>query len=292
MIYRNKNNLSENIFSDLKYRNALHRRAYPSIGNNSVSIANIVYMSTKVSNDLYGFKIAHISDLHNHDFGDGHSKIISLIRRERPDIIAITGDLIDRRRTDIDTAMAFIDLAVNIAPVYYVTGNHEIKSDSYRELYSKLKNTEVIVLENESIKIKYYGEEFNLIGLHDVSSFACDPNVIDADAKYKLKTTLKSLISGDSSCLNVLLSHRPELIDLYAECGADVVLSGHAHGGQARLPLLGGLYAPEQGILPKYTSGLYKRGNTSLIVSRGLGNSLFPLRIFNPPEVVIITLKK
>jgi predicted MPP superfamily phosphohydrolase len=187
--------------------------------------------------------------------------------------------------------MKFIRRAVDISPVYYVTGNHEIKSGQYSVLYSELKKTEVILLENESRTLKYNGGEFNFIGLHDVSSFASDPSDIDAKAKEKLKSRLKSLISGDSSRLNVLLSHRPELIDIYSECGADLVLSGHAHGGQARLPLAGGLYAPGQGVLPKYTSGMYYYGSTALIVSRGLGNSLFPLRIFNPPEIVSVTLK-
>lgn len=273
------------------YRNPYHERAYFYVGNNSISVTRLEYYSSKIDKGLSGFKIVLVSDLHNHNFGEGQSRLINLINEERPDIIAVTGDLIDKRRTDIDIAMAFILNAVKIAPVYYVTGNHEIKSDKYEELYIRLIASGVNVMDNNSKTINCKGCEFELTGLKDAASFCSGQNAIDACAKRMIGDTLKSLINNKSSRLNVLLAHRPELIDIYSECGADLVLSGHAHGGQARLPLAGGLYAPAQGILPKYTSGIYYYGSTGIAVSRGLGNSLFPIRIFNPPEIVTVTLK-
>lgn len=283
--------MNKNRSSGRHYRNPYHGRAYLSIGNNSISVTRLEYRSAKIDEDLSGFKIVHVSDLHNHKFGDNQYKLINRIREEHPDIIVVTGDLIDRRRIDINIAMAFIREAVKAAPVFYVTGNHEIKSSEYKELYLQLKTSGAAVMDNESKTMKYGGGGFELIGLRDASSFCSDPNTFDAPAKEKILNKLKNLTNNKSSRLNVLLTHRPELIDIYSKCGADLVFSGHAHGGQMRLPFLGGLYAPGQGIPPKYTSGMYICGSTALVVSRGLGNSLFPLRIFNPPEIVALTLK-
>lgn len=273
-----------------RYKNPYHSRAYLSIGNNSISMTRLEFRSVKINKGMSGFIIVHISDLHNKMFGENQCRLLNRIKEERPDIIVITGDVIDRRRTDIETAMSFFQGSLKIAPVYYVSGNHEIKSEKYMELRRQLKHSGVVVLNNDSVIINKGGGEFRLAGLNDASSFCRDPNNVDESAIEMISDTLKGLISSDSSRLNVLLTHRPELIDIYQNCGADLVLSGHAHGGQVRLPFIGGLFAPGQGILPKYTSGMYTLGNTSLIVSRGLGNSKFPLRIFNPPEVAVVTL--
>lgn len=285
MVYKSKN------ISNKTSRNAFHGRAYPYIGNDSIFVANIEYAGAKVSNELYGFKAAHISDLHNHGFGEAQSRLSGLIKKERPDIIAVTGDLIDRRRTDIGIAMDFIREAVKTAPVYYVTGNHEIKSNAGKELSGLLKEAGVCMLDNKCEVIKRGGSEIRLFGLPDIASLGYETAAERAQAKQRLNQMLKHMTSGHENSLNVLLTHRPELIDLFSGCGIDVVLSGHAHGGQMRLPFIGGLYAPGQGVFPKYTSGMYHKGDMALVVSRGLGNSLFPLRIFNPPEVVILTLK-
>jgi predicted MPP superfamily phosphohydrolase len=292
MVYKNKGNFSNKEISPAaRCRNILHGRAYPYIGNNSISVTNIEYAGANVSKDFYGFKIVHISDLHNQSFGEGQSTLISFVKREHPDIIIVTGDLIDRRRTDIGVAMDFIRQAVNLAPVYYVTGNHEAKSTSYRELSGLLHNAGVHMLDNRYESIKRNESGIRLIGLPDISHFGYDTAEAKAKAKARLLHMLKGLTGGGTGSLNILLTHRPELFGLFSGHGVDIVLSGHAHGGQMRLPFIGGLYAPGQGIFPKYTSGIYRKGDMSLVLSRGLGNSLFPLRIFNPPEVVVLTLK-
>ena len=229
-----------------------------------------------------GFKIAQISDLHNAVFGEGNSKLLKILAGAEPDIIVITGDLIDSRHTDTGAALSFVRAAAELAPVYYVTGNHELRMD-FGSIEPELEAAGAVLLRNRSVRIERGGEYIELAGIDDPSFLGAD-----GSAESRAASELERL-SVDGAYL-VLLAHRPELIETYAEYGADLVLSGHAHGGQIRLPGLGGLYAPGQGFLPEYDAGLYSSGDTSLVVSRGLGNSLFPLRINNRPEVVLAEL--
>ena len=193
-------------------------------------------------------------------------------------MIAITGDLIDSRKTNIAVALAFAKEAIQIAPCYYVSGNHEARVSEYRELKTGLVASGVTVLEDELAEIKVSGESITIIGVND-PSFSADYLAGDAavmDEKL-------SAFAAEDAGFTILLSHRPELFDTY--------LSGHAHGGQFRLPLIGGLVAPNQGLFPKYDAGLYSENHTNMIVSRGLGNSIIPFRFNNRPEVVLIELK-
>lgn len=235
------------------------------------------------------FTIAQVSDLHNAEFGGGNRELLAILEEAEPDLIAITGDLIDSRRTDPAPALAFLEGAVELAPVCYVTGNHEFRAyDAYQDLKSQMEELGVIVLENESMVLEEV--PLRVIGLDDPSfGVRSDPS---ATPEQILQGALTALApqAGEEDLRTVLLAHRPEYVELYAQHGADLVLSGHAHGGQVRLPGVGGLYAPGQGFLPAYTSGLYQIGETSLVVSRGLGNSLFPLRVNNRPEVVLVKL--
>ena len=235
------------------------------------------------------FTIAQVSDLHNAEFGGGNRELLAILEEAEPDLIAITGDLIDSRRTDPAPALAFLEGAVELAPVCYVTGNHEFRAyDAYQDLKSHMEELGVIVLENESMVLEEV--PLRVIGLDDLSfGVRSDPS---ASPEQILEDALTALApqAGEEDLRTVLLAHRPEYVELYAQHGADLVLSGHAHGGQVRLPGVGGLYAPGQGFLPAYTSGLYQIGETSLVVSRGLGNSLFPLRVNNRPEVVLVEL--
>ena len=235
------------------------------------------------------FTIAQVSDLHNAEFGGGNGELLTILEEAEPDLIAITGDLIDSRRTDPAPALAFLEGAVELAPVCYVTGNHEFRAyDAYQDLKSQMEELGVIVLENEAVVLE--AVPLRVIGLDDPSfGVRSDPS---ATPEQILQGALTALApqAGEEDLRTVLLAHRPEYVELYAQHGADLVLSGHAHGGQVRLPGVGGLYAPGQGFLPAYTSGLYQIGETSLVVSRGLGNSLFPLRVNNRPEVVLVKL--
>ena len=180
--------------------------------------------------------------------------------------------------------------AVEIAPCYYVTGNHEMRvPDAFATLLAGLEEAGVTVLRNQSLELEKDGDTITLLGVDDpdftyMSYSLGQDSVVDS--------TLKEITPEDESEFTLLLSHRPELFDVYEDNNIDLVLSGHAHGGQFRLPFVGGLYAPHQGVLPEYDSGLYSDNGTNLIVSRGIGNSLFPLRLFNPPEVILVELSK
>ena len=253
--------------------------------NSSPAATQVTVASGALPEAFEGFKIAHVSDLHNAVFGRKNEKLLSLIRAAESDIIAITGDLIDSRHTDIDSALAFVEGAAEIAPVYYVTGNHESRLD-FDEIEPRLIAAGARVLRNEAEDIGRGGERIRLAGIDDPSFIRTGET-----AEERAAAELEQLGDGGGT-FTVLLAHRPELVEVYAEYGAGLVLSGHAHGGQVRLPLLGGLYAPGQGLLPEYDSGLYSLGETQMVVSRGLGNSVAPLRVNNRPELVIVTLSR
>lgn len=233
-----------------------------------------------------GCRIAQVSDLHNAEFGDRNQRLLEMLREAEPDMIAITGDLIDSRKTNIAVALAFAEEAVKIAPCYYVSGNHEARVSEYQDLKTGLEAAGVTVLDDAQVRIEVSGESITVIGVND-PSFHADYLTSDAAVMDRKLSELSLEAAG----FTILLSHRPELFDTYADHNMNLVLSGHAHGGQFRLPLIGGLIAPNQGLFPKYDAGLYSDGSTNMIVSRGLGNSIIPFRFNNRPEVVLIELK-
>lgn len=255
--------------------------------NNDLVTTDISYINNKVPESFDGYNIIHISDLHNKRFGNKQSKILSKIAKENPDIILITGDIIDRRRYNLNKALEFVEGVVRIAPVYYVAGNHEAWSFKYAEVDQALSLAGVNVLNNKKLEIVKNNSKIEIIGLKDAAfdtkEYAKEINLT------QFKKNLNKF--SNPSNFSILLSHRPEIFDLYVESNIDLIFSGHAHGGQFRLPLLGGLYSPNQGIFPTYTSGVYSQDKTSMIVSRGLGNSLMPIRLFNKPEIIKVTLK-
>lgn len=255
--------------------------------NNSLVVSKFIYINSKVPGRFTDYKIVHISDLHNKEFGKDQGNILKRVKSESPDIIIITGDLIDRRKYDLNTAMAFISGAVKIAPVFYVSGNHEAWSGKFPFIKESLINEGVHVLDNEEFELIKGAEKIKLLGLSD-PAFLTD-NYIESKDFSKLNRKLKEW-SKDSS-FKILLSHRPELFNMYLENNMDLIFTGHAHGGQIRIPFVGGIVAPDQGFFPRYTSGSYNKDSTTMFVSRGLGNSIAPVRIFNRPEIVVVTLK-
>lgn len=251
--------------------------------NNGIMVSEVEYTGANVPPQFEGYKILHVSDLHNKSFGKGQKKIINMIANIKPDLIAITGDIIDKRRSGNSAAITFASQAKHIAPVYYVPGNHEKEAGVFEQLSARLRQSGIFVAGNKTVQIKKDGAAITLIGTKDLKFYKTEEG---------FERRLKSLMRKAPNGFRLLLSHHPEKIELYAKIGYDLVLSGHAHGGQFRLPIIGAIFAPNQGVFPKYTSGLYKKGVTSMVVSRGLGNSLFPLRLFNRPELVVITLKR
>lgn len=245
--------------------------------------------SSRILSAFNGFRIAQISDLHNAEFGKDNAELLQALSECEPNIIVITGDLVDVEHTDIDIALDFAKGAAQIASTYYVTGNHEASLSQYDELKTGLESIGVVVLEDASMQLEYKDEVITLIGLSD-PSFPIKRDM-SGEIPSMVGTKLRGLI-GNKNDYTILLSHRPELFETYVNCGVDLVLSGHAHGGQFRLPFIGGLVAPNQGLFPQYDAGLYTKGNTNMVVSRGLGNSIIPIRFNNRPEIVIVTLEK
>lgn len=256
------------------------------VQNNLISITEVKITSNKIPSSFKGFKILQISDLHNKKFGDSQETLIQKVKIINPDIIAITGDLIDSKSYDPEVSMELIRELVKKYPVYFVTGNHEKWSGKYNDLEKELKKHHVTILRNEHVSIQKGEQKINLLGIDDpefVTGNRDEGNVVKDEI-------IKAKFEMQPDTYNVLLSHRPEFLTEYADEQIDLVLSGHAHGGQVRLPFIGGLVASNQGILPTYTAGLYEKQNTSIVVSRGLGNSIIPQRIFNRPELVVVQL--
>lgn len=242
-------------------------------GNRALTLTHYSIKKDKLPSAFDGFRIAQVSDLHNEAFGTGNERLLSLLKEAGPDLIVITGDLIDSRKTRPEVALDFVRAAADIAPVCYAPGNHEARCpEVYTRLKSDMEGLAVAVLENGSRILEKGGQRIVLTGLTDPDFALPWPALGRED-------------------FQIVLSHRPELFTHYGEQGFDLVFAGHAHGGQFRLPLLGGLYAPHQGFFPAYTSGVHTQGSTTMVVSRGLGNSLFPLRLGNRPELVIVTLE-
>ena len=237
-----------------------------------------------------GFRIAHISDLHNTQFGEDNRRLLELLAEIKPDTIAVTGDLMDSRRTEPEIAVQFVSNAVKLAPVCYVPGNHESRIAVYEETEAALIQAGATILRNRQILLKRGAARISILGLED-PGFTAEKEKSE-ERRKRVDFQLKDLLADSAGTYTILLSHRPELFPVYEENWVDLALCGHAHGGQIRLPGLGGMIAPNQGFFPKYTSGLYQRGRTAMVVSRGLGNSLFPFRLNNPPEVVEIRLER
>jgi Predicted phosphohydrolases len=250
--------------------------------NNTIVITEMDYANDRVPSEFDGFVIAHISDLHNKEFGNGQKKILKKLKNINPDIIVITGDIIDRRTYNLEIALDFVRGAKDIAPIYYVSGNHEASSGKYNVISSELIKLGVNVLDNVMLEIEKEGRKITLAGIKDPIFLKSDN--ITENIDFLEETTY-------SDEFKILLSHRPELLNVYANYNIDLVFTGHAHGGQINIPFIGPLYAPQQGLLPKFVSGSYKENNTTMIVSRGLGNSLLPFRINNKPEIVVVNLK-
>ena len=261
--------------------------AWTLLGNTALEVNEYEIVSDRIPQGFDGFRIAQISDLHNEELGEGNSNLIELLSQTDPDIIVLTGDLIDSRQTDIGIALDFARDAMKIAPVYFVSGNHEARVREYADLKMGLEEAGVIVLENQKVILEQEGESITLIGLDD-PSFKED--YLFGDSESVARQAIDDL-QNESDGYTILLSHRPELFDLYVDTVMDLAFCGHAHGGQFRLPFIGGLVAPNQGFFPEYDAGLFSKGITNMIVSKGVGNSIIPIRFNNRPEIILAELK-
>ena len=244
-----------------------------------------------------GYKILQLSDLHSKDFDRGNKGLLKKIHGQAPDIIVLTGDMVNS--TDLDFSV-FLSLAEELAvdyEVYYIVGNHEqsLSKSSQIHLLSELKGMGVRILDNEKVVIKRGEDSIDLYGLWFNLRYYSDRTndyVLEDTETYYFSLDKMEKIFGknDGQRFSILLAHNPLYADTYRKWGADLTLSGHVHGGMIRLPFLGGIYSPERTFFPEYDSGIYVFGQQNMIVSRGIGNGNMGFRLFNPPEIITVTL--
>lgn len=247
--------------------------------NDSLVVTEDIYQNESIPASFNGYKILQISDLNGKDITN---KLIEETKELNPDIIVFTGDFVNSERSTIyNIDYTYFDECKDY-PIYFIPGEQEKDSLIYEDIVKELKSRNVIVLDNERITLTKNEENIDLIGINDSSFFIEDLT--------SFNNKLKEI--SNTSNFNILLSHRPELIDIYTENNIDLVLSGHALGGQFRIPFVGAFYSSNQGFYPDYTESFYTQENTTVYVSRGIGNSFIPLRLFNRPEINLIILQK
>lgn len=253
--------------------------------NHALQTQRFTYASPRLPEGFDGCVIVQLSDLHGAYFGEDNQELLSRVREAGPDYIFLTGDLLDQyRKTPRSYAAALGGALADIAPTYFITGNHEWALPGVRELKRELEEAGVAVLSNEYVLLERSGDRVLLAGIDDPNGFA------DQKTPEELAQEVREAW-GDGFWL--LLAHRNNYFEKqYSLLGADLVISGHGHGGLIRLPFTDGLVSAERRLFPSYTAGFYTANGSDVFVSRGLGNSGLTLRLFNRPEVVVLTLER
>jgi predicted MPP superfamily phosphohydrolase len=263
------------------------------------------------------YRIVQISDLQSEYFGEEQRELLAALYAASPDLVVITGDLVDRSHTDYAAAMKAVKGALSVSKVAYIPGNHELDlpEDETEGLFASLEEAGADVLTGRVMKLRIGAEgagmkgaegakgagtfSMALAGLSEYDVFRARSQGWGTGRREKkgplraevLMEAVKELTDQmDPSELNIVLAHEPQYFGFYAVKGVDLVLAGHAHGGQFRLPSGQGLFAPGQGILPRFADGYHVIDDTTMIVSRGLGNSSFPLRLNDPPELICVDI--
>lgn len=250
-----------------------------------ISVTRYIYKNSEIKQN---FKIVQLTDLHNYQFGSKNQRLISKVKAESPDVIFLTGDMLnaDEERTDI--LMNLIQQLVKIAPVYASLGNHEIEYvqlSGNRDLIAQMEEAGAVVLDKEYLDMEINGQEVRLGGVY---GYVLSPD----DKEDPEQTFMKEF--QDTDRFKILLSHVPEGLLLWKSMehwDVDLVFSGHVHGGQVRIPFVGGLYDPEEGYFPTYTKGMFECGNGTMVLSAGLGSSRGVPRVNNLPELVVCEVK-
>ena len=238
-------------------------------------------------------RIVLVTDLHSCAYGKGQRKLLDAIDEQTPDLILLGGDIFDDQLPD-EKAVVFLRELGGKYPCYYVTGNHEYWSGEagFTEKMARLEECGVVRLSGEAVSVDVDGTKLALCGVDDPDAWGGSSGYAEYRTGSFREQAAQAADRAEAGLYTVLLAHRPEQLELYASLGFDLVLTGHAHGGQWRIPgILNGLYAPDQGLFPPYAGGRYERDGTVMIVSRGLAReSTFVPRFCNRPELVVIEL--
>ena len=264
---------------------------------NTLEIAKYTVENEKIPKGFNGYNIVQISDLHSKLFGANNKKLLEKINELNPDIVVITGDLVDGENNNYNIALDFMKELTKLYKVYYIIGSHEQKAlikkykDEYVGYFNELNKIDFVNLDNKKVEIKKEGSKINLYGL--TVPYSCykylfdDKEITTIDRDF----LVQKLGNLDKNQFNILLSHTPFYFDEYEKWGADLTLCGHVHGGIIRLPFVGGLLSPDRKFFPKYDLGKYEKNNSTMIVSKGLGGSKVLIRVHCKPEIVSIKLK-
>ena len=243
---------------------------------NDLTVSKYAYTGTRLPKEFDGFTIVLISDLHHNNFGNNQSELIEEIEKANPDMIALTGDIVDENHKSLESVENLLAGVVSLAPTYYVTGNHELLEDAvtqYGDLKEMLDSYGVVQLENEGVEVKQGDASINIYGVGFADEY--------------VENILPYANEGE---FDILLYHSSNVFGKINKYGYDIVLSGHLHGGGIRLPFVGGVINNDGSLFPKYDAGVFVENESTLFVSRGLGDSVVP-RFYNPPELVVITLE-
>lgn len=250
--------------------------------------------SEKLPATFHGCRIAFLSDLHNKSVGTGNKVLLEALYQRNPDYVLCGGDMIvGKEAIGCGQALELLEVLGRKYPVYYSMGNHEEKAayfnpEGFADCKKKLCEAGVRILDNESVCLEQNGEKILLSGL----TLGLVYYTKWWKAKPLEKGQLKDYLGGQKSRFQILLAHNPLYFEEYEAYGADLVLSGHVHGGLIRLPLLGGVISPSYQLFPKYDYGRFQKGDTTMLLSRGLGWHTIPIRIHNHPELTMVTLQK
>lgn len=265
------------------------KKIYRQIARFEISRYNIY--SGKLPRNFDGLKIIHLSDLHNRVFGRDNIRIFERVKNENPDLVFMTGDMISHKAKNNREFLELVRRLAKKYPVYYVNGNHEfsdIDEKDFSEISDRMKSYGAVCLDNRSVVLSKGGQNLKLCGL----TYPAEYYKGVREYKYNWKKFTLDDMSGfmefkPDGEFTALLAHNPLDFPVHAEWGADISFGGHVHGGLIRLPFVKGVLSPERRLFPKYKEGIYHRGGSSLVVSRGLGR----FRVFNLPEVVKVTLR-
>lgn len=268
---------------------------YIKYEHRNLEVTHYKIKSKKIPESFSGTTFAIIADLHNNSFGDNNERLVEEINKINPSFIIIAGDLIvGKKSEDFSPAVSLLEQLTDKYPIYYGLGNHEQRvipqgryyNSNWKKYLDKLKELNIQFLDNASLTINNGDESIAIHGISIDSKFFQKPSIPEMEDDY-----LENLIGKlDNKCYNIVIAHNPVYFKEYIKINADLIISGHMHGGIVRLPFLGGLISPQYELFPKYDAGIFKENDHTMLVSRGLGTHTVKIRVFNRPELMIVTL--
>ena len=258
-----------------------------------IDVSKYEVASSKVPKAFDGFKILQLSDLHNRRFNKNNKKIVKTIEKQKPDIIVMTGDMVSSNSTGFSNFFSLVEELDGKYPIYYIFGNHEQRLSVEKQaiIIGKLREYGVKVLNNQHESITKNDESIEIFGLKQELIYYTNYLKSKKTYSYETKDMENAIRKADSKKFNILLAHNPLYFETYEKWGADLVFSGHVHGGIIQIPFIGGFLSPERKLFPKYSGGEYEINDSKMIVSRGLGYTKINLRFFNNPEICVVELK-